>query len=92
MNYIIADFDIKLSMGKVHVSVWNNKNTYDLNFVRLFEDMLKFHGYDGLIDELKEMSAFDLDITMRYRHHLSNHEIFNVIDIDRYSFIQLEVI
>lgn len=92
MNYVIDDFDVKLNNKKVQVSIWNHNSIYPYNFIQQLDKSLILYGYDDLIDEFKKYSITDIEEIMRYKKFLKDAIVCDLRDINRYSFIEIDVL
>lgn len=93
MNYTIDDFDISLDKKKVSLNIRKEDRIYPINFISIFGDMLKAHGYDGFCNNFSKDASMDFETMMRIRN-LSDSEVYTFyrLDIDRYSFIDIDVL
>lgn len=95
---IIDDFSINKYMMKVDIKVWNHEQNYPMNFFNIFENTLKFNGYDELnrYGELLQLDSYELDSQKKLMRQdriidLSNGDIcFN--KVDDYDFIRIELL
>jgi hypothetical protein len=90
LNELIDDYSLSISSGNVYLSVWNYKNCYRVDFMKIFESYLIENGFNSVGSQLKEYisSRYEKIIDERYDLESDPH----VKNIDYYEFIVLEVL
>jgi hypothetical protein len=97
LQYIIDDFTVELYQHKVYVKVWNHSNAYTINLFKIFENILRIHGYSGL-DEAYLLNGSELEIQNNIEFGFKQNsaiiykdEVFSNV-IDHYKFIDIEIL